>query len=83
MVLTVLTPRSTERKLYNAIDELSPTAFYYSSEAKYIHGGFWTKKIEPDVIVDPNDLEEMILQEDEFMSKGDYQDDNIANHTED
>lgn len=83
LVLTVLTPRSTERKLYNAIDELSPTAFYYSSEAKYIHGGFWTKKIEPDVIVDPNDLEEMILQEDEFMSKGDYQDDNIANHTED
>ena len=75
LILTVLTPRSTERKLYGAIDELSPTAFYYSSEAKYIRGGFWTKKIEPQNMVEPAVIEEMNLQIDEFMSKDDYQDD--------
>lgn len=75
LILTVLTPRSTERKLYGAIDELSPTAFYYSSEAKYIRGGFWTKKIEPQNMVEPAVIEEMNLQIDEFMSKDEYQDD--------
>lgn len=75
LVLTVLTPRSTERKLYQAIDELSPTAFYYSSEAKYIQGGFWTKKIEPQNIIEPTDIPDIHLEVDEFMSKDDYQED--------
>lgn len=75
LVLTVLTPRSTERKLYQAIDELSPTAFYYSSEAKYIQGGFWMKKIEPQNIIEPTDIPDIHLEVDEFMSKDDYQED--------
>lgn len=78
LVLTVLTPRSTERKLYESIDELSPTAFYYSSEAKYIRGGFWTKKIQPKTIVEPAEIEEMDLQQEDFMSKEDYQDDDVV-----
>lgn len=78
LVLTVLTPRSTERKLYESIDELSPTAFYYSSEAKYIRGGFWTKKIQPKTIVKPTEIEEMHLQQEDFMSKEDYQDDEVV-----
>lgn len=45
LILTVIAPRSTEARLYKEIDELNPTAFYYSSEAKYIRGGFLTKKI--------------------------------------
>lgn len=82
LVLTVLTPRSTERKLYGAIDELSPTAFYYSSEAKYIQGGFWMKKIEPETIVEPIEINLVNLHEDEFMSKDEYQDDGIADGTD-
>lgn len=82
LVLTVLTPRSTERKLYDAIDELSPTAFYYSSEAKYIQGGFWMKKIEPETIVEPIEINLVNLHEDEFMSKDEYQDDGIADGTD-
>ncbi len=80
LVLTVLTPRSTERKLYQAIDELSPTAFYYSSEAKYIQGGFWTKKIEPQNIIEPTDIPDIHLEADEFMSKDDYQEDGHPKH---
>ena len=82
LVLTVLTPRSTERKLYGAIDELSPTAFYYSSEAKYIQGGFWMKKIEPETIVESIEINLVNLHEDEFMSKDEYQDDGIADGTD-
>ena len=82
LVLTVLTPRSTERKLYGAIDELSPTVFYYSSEAKYIQGGFWMKKIEPETIVEPIEINLVNLHEDEFMSKDEYQDDGIADGTD-
>lgn len=82
LVLTVLTPRSTERKLYGAIDELSPTAFYYSSEAKYIQGGFWMKKIEPETIVESIEINLENLHEDEFMSKDEYQDDGIADGTD-
>src|SRR5690625_4819588 len=39
LILTVLSLRSTETQLYKAIDELSPSAFYYSYEAKYIQIG--------------------------------------------
>lgn len=79
LVLTVLTPRATERKLYESINELSPTAFYYSSEAKYIRGGFWTKRVKPQTIVEPEEIiEELHLQQEDFMSKEDYQDDEVV-----
>lgn len=73
LILTVITPRAMEAKLYAAINELSPTAFYYSSEAKYIRGGFWTKRIEPGNIVEPEVLDESEGVQEEFMSKEDYQ----------
>jgi len=73
LVMTVLTPRTTERQLFKAIDELSPTAFYYSSEAKYIRGGFWTKTINPQDIAQAVSDEAMLADQDEFMSKENYQ----------
>lgn len=72
LVLTVLAPRSKEVQLFKAIDELSPTAFYYSSEAKYIQGGFWTKNISKEEISAAPSPEE-ITPIDDFMSKKDYQ----------
>lgn len=45
LILTVLTPRATEVQLRKTIDEIDPKAFYISYDAKYIHGGFWTKRI--------------------------------------
>lgn len=45
LVLTILTPRKTEVTLRNTITELNPSAFFISYDAKYIHGGFWTKRI--------------------------------------
>ncbi|WP_052181857.1 DUF2179 domain-containing protein [Pisciglobus halotolerans] len=45
MVLEILTPRKTERKLYQEIKELEPKAFVISYEPKYISGGFWTKRV--------------------------------------
>ncbi|XJS10186.1 DUF2179 domain-containing protein [Aerococcaceae bacterium WGS1372] len=45
LILTILTPRSTENALRNTVNELSPSAFFISYDAKYIHGGFWTKRI--------------------------------------
>lgn len=45
MVLEILTPRKTERKLYQQIEELAPKAFVISYEPKYISGGFWTKRV--------------------------------------
>ena len=44
MVLEILTPRKTERKLYKQISEIEPKTFIISYEPKYINGGFWTKK---------------------------------------
>lgn len=72
LILTVLAPRSKETQLFKAIDELSPTAFYYSSEAKYIKGGFWTKNISKKEIAAAPSPEEIIPVE-EFMTKKDYQ----------
>jgi uncharacterized protein YebE (UPF0316 family) len=72
LVLTVLAPRSKEAQLFKAINELSPTAFYYSSEAKYIKGGFWTKNISKKEIAAAPAPED-IISIDEFMSKEDYQ----------
>lgn len=72
LVLTVLSPRTTENQLYRAIDELSPTAFYYSSEAKYIQGGFLSKKIkERHLAVAP--LPEDITPIEEYITKEEYQ----------
>jgi len=74
LILTVLSPRTTETQLYKAIDELSPSAFYYSSEAKYIRGGFLSKKVNKQELADvpaPEDItpiEEYITKE-EFQSK--------------
>ena len=73
LIFTVLTPRSTEIRLFRAIEELSPTAFYYSFEAKYIQGGFWTKNITPQEIAEAPLPEEIIPMEEEFMSKEEYQ----------
>ncbi|AMB99196.1 hypothetical protein AWM75_03885 [Aerococcus urinaehominis] len=50
LVLTILTPRSTERQLYKTINELDEKAFYIAYDAKNIHGGFWTKKVNKDLI---------------------------------
>lgn len=73
LILTVLAPRSKEVQLFKAIDELRPTAFYYSSEAKYIQGGFWTKNISKEEIAAAPSPED-IIPVDEFMSKKEYQD---------
>lgn len=73
LILTVIAPRSTEAQLYKEIDELSPTAFYYSSEAKYIRGGFLTKKISKQKIEETPSPEEILQDQEEFMSKEDYQ----------
>lgn len=72
LVLTVISPRSTESQLYKAINELSPTAFYYSSEAKYIQGGFLTKKVNKQNIVDAS-LPEDIIPIEEYITKEEYQ----------
>jgi uncharacterized protein YebE (UPF0316 family) len=45
MVLEILTPRKTERKLYKQISQIEPKSFIISYEPKYINGGFWTRKI--------------------------------------
>lgn len=45
MVLEILTPRKTERKLYKQISEIEPKTFIISYEPKYINGGFWTRKV--------------------------------------
>ena len=76
LVLTVLTPRSTEIRLFRAIEEISPTAFYYSFEAKYIQGGFWTKNISPQEIAEAPLPEEIMAEEEDFMSKEEYQEEN-------
>lgn len=72
LVLTVLSPRATENKLYKKIDELSPAAFYYSSEAKYIRGGFLSKKVNEQIIADPP-LAEEITPSEEYITKEEYQ----------
>lgn len=44
-ILTILTPRKSEQGLCKIISELDPKAFYISYAAKYINGGFWSKRI--------------------------------------
>ena len=50
LILTILTPRSNEIYLHRTIDEIDPKAFYLSYDAKYIHGGFWSKRVNPRLI---------------------------------
>lgn len=45
LILTVLTPRTNERELCQTINTIDPGVFYISYDAKYIHGGFWTKRV--------------------------------------
>ena len=49
MVLEILTPRKTERKLYKQISEIEPKTFIISYEPKYINGGFWTRKVKKQI----------------------------------
>lgn len=81
LIMTVLAPRTAEAKLFSTIDELSPTAFYYSSEAKYIQGGFWTKRINPETIEEKPIPDEIQATQEEFISKEEYQD--IPSKTDD
>lgn len=43
--LQVLTPRKSEMKLYEAINEIDPGAFIISYEPKQIQGGFWVRQV--------------------------------------
>ena len=75
LVLTILTPRSTEKALRNTINELNPNAFFISYDAKYIHGGFWTKHISPPQIIEENfeqDQKEGFETSDEVITKDEY-----------
>lgn len=45
LVMQILTSRKSERKLYQAIEELDPKAFVISYEPRTFHGGFWVRKI--------------------------------------
>lgn len=72
LVLTVLSPRTTETQLYKAIDELSPSAFYYSSEAKYIRGGFLSKRVNKQHIEDAP-LPEDITPIEDYITKEEFQ----------
>lgn len=74
LILTILTPRSTEVALRNTINELSPSAFFISYDAKYIHGGFWTKRINAPKIEETfqQDQEQGFETPDETLSKEDF-----------
>lgn len=73
LILTVLTPRTNELVLRNLVSELAPNAFYISYDAKYIQGGFWTKRIHPHKIdqASLDKLDETII-ENEHVSKEDF-----------
>lgn len=74
LVLTILTPRSTEVALRNTVTELSPSAFFISYDAKYIHGGFWTKRINAPKIEETfqHDQEQGFESPDENLSKEEF-----------
>lgn len=68
-VLTILTPRKNETTLCKTIDALEPKVFYISYSAKYVKGGFWTKRInkhqieESEVLIREHDLEKTLAEE--------------------
>lgn len=45
LVLHVLATRKKERELVNHVLEIDEKAFIYSSDPKYVHGGFWSKRV--------------------------------------
>ncbi|PWA10316.1 hypothetical protein DCC39_11400 [Pueribacillus theae] len=45
MVMQILTPRKSERRLYELIQKVEPKAFIISYEPRTIHGGFWVKAV--------------------------------------
>lgn len=79
LILTVLTPRATEVQLRKTIDEIDPKAFYISYDAKYIHGGFWTKRINKlriNKAIDKDEVANEIIIED-VPTKQEYVDSDI------
>ncbi len=68
-ILTILTPRKNEMTLSRTIDELSDKAFYISYNAKYVNGGFWTKRInrtqieESETLIRDHELEKSVEEE--------------------
>ncbi|WP_320165120.1 DUF2179 domain-containing protein [uncultured Trichococcus sp.] len=45
LVLEILLTRKAERHLQNKVLEIDPKAFMVSYDPKYIHGGFWSKRV--------------------------------------
>lgn len=45
LMIHVLATRKAERDLLNKILELDAKAFIVSSDPKYIHGGFWSRRV--------------------------------------
>ena len=48
LVLEILLTRKAERHLQNKVLEIDPKAFMVSYDPKYIHGGFWSKRVHLD-----------------------------------
>ncbi|WP_373787628.1 DUF2179 domain-containing protein, partial [Jeotgalibaca porci] len=46
VVLNVLATRKKERHLVSQILEIDEKAFVFSSDPKYVHGGFWSKRVQ-------------------------------------
>ena len=74
LILTVLTPRSNEGNLRRTIDEIDNKAFYISYDARYIHGGFWTKRVNPPKIEEyvEKDMQAEEIVVDEIPDKDTY-----------
>lgn len=70
LILTILAPRSDERTLYRLINEIEPKSFYYTAEAKYIHGGFWSKGVKDEVIREQRG--EPIPATEDYITKNEY-----------
>lgn len=45
LVMDILLTRKTERHLKNEVLEIDPKAFIVAFDPKYIHGGFWSKRV--------------------------------------
>ncbi|WP_025728709.1 DUF2179 domain-containing protein [Atopobacter phocae] len=45
LVMEILSKRKDERRLRELVLEQAPQAFIVMSEPKYIHGGFWSKRV--------------------------------------